>query len=284
MSNIRLIINADDFGLHPQVNEGIIAGHTGGCVTSATIMPGAAAFEQAIALAHDHPRLGVGVHLTLVAERPVLDPAEIASLVDREGRFYRYYPTFMKQYFSGKIRIEDIRRELTAQVRRAQEAGLAISHLDSHQHLHILPGVLEIVLDIAKQFGIRAMRVPGEDYLFTGGYPLTVGRWLSRNGLTSLAKLARWKARRQGIVTTNHFFGMLAGGNMREAYLMNILNRLSPGTSEIMLHPGADTAKLRTVYGWGYDWEAELAAIISPRVLRRIQERRIELITFRELP
>lgn len=284
MSNIRLIINADDFGLHPKVNEGIITGHAGGCVTSATIMPGAAAFEQAVALSQDHPRLGIGVHLTLVADRSVLDPVKIPSLLDSEGKFYSHYPKFMKQYFSGKIQAEDISRELTAQVTKAKEAGLTISHLDSHQHLHILPGVLDIVLDIAKQFDIKAIRIPSEDYLFTGGYPLTIVRWLSRNGLTSLSKFAKWKARRQGIVATDHFFGMLAGGNMREEYLLNILNRLPAGTSEIMIHPGADTPKLRAAYGWGYNWEAELDAVISPRVLQRIQERKIELITFRELP
>lgn len=82
-----LIVNADDFGLHPAVNRGIIAGHVNGCISSTSIMPGGGAFEDAAALAAAHPRLGVGVHLTLVGEKPVLDPSEVPSLVDGDGRF-----------------------------------------------------------------------------------------------------------------------------------------------------------------------------------------------------
>jgi predicted glycoside hydrolase/deacetylase ChbG (UPF0249 family) len=247
-------------------------------------MPGAAAFDHAVSLARAHARLAVGVHLTLVAERPVVSSARIPSLIDQgSGQLYAHYPRFLRQFFSGKIDLSDVARELTAQVEKVKAAGIAISHFDSHQHLHILPGIIDIVVDIARQFGVKALRIPGEEYLFTGGYPLTIGRWLARNGLTSLSKYAKWKARRNGLLATEHFYGMLAGGNMREEYVMNILNKLSSGVSEIMIHPGADSQVLGQLYGWGYNWEAELAAVTSPGVLGRIKERNIELISFREL-
>ncbi|MDT8901771.1 hopanoid biosynthesis-associated protein HpnK [Anaeroselena agilis] len=279
----QLIVNADDFGLHPAVNRAVIAGHTGGCITSTSIMPGAAAFADAALLAGNHPSLGIGVHLTLVGERPVTDPAAIPTLVDSDGRFPGQYPAFLARYLRGRVNRDEIRAELTAQIAKTAAAGIAITHLDSHQHLHVLPGIIDIVLDLAAEFGIKALRIPAEPRFFSGGYPYTAGRFLGRFGLSSLASLARGKARRRGIAVPDHFFGMLAGGNMRQQYLLAILDRLSDGVSEIMVHPGDDDAALGALYGWGYRWRDELAALTGDETLRRLEANGIRLISFREL-
>lgn len=278
-----LIVNADDFGLHPEVNRAIIVGHSGGCVTSASIMPGGAAFADAVRLAADHPALGVGVHLTLVAELPVSDPAAIPTLVGADGRLASHYPAFIARLLRGAVSLADVRTELTAQVAKAVAAGIRPTHLDSHQHLHVLPGVADIVLDIAAAYHIPAIRIPGEPFLFTGGYPAGAGRHLGRAGLSALAAAARRKARRRGLAVPDHFFGMLAGGNLREEYLLAIIDRLPDGVSEIMTHPGGDDAALGAACGWGYSWQAELAALTSGEVTRRIAHRGIKLVTFREL-
>ncbi len=278
-----LIVNADDFGLHPAVNRAIIAGHTGGCITSTSIMPAAAAFADAASLAGRHPSLGTGVHLTLVGERPVADPAAIPTLVDGDGRFPGQYPAFLARYLRGRVSRDEIRTELTAQVAKTAAAGVQITHLDSHQHLHVMPGIIDIVLDLAAQFGIKALRIPDEPRFFSGGFPYTAGRFVGRFGLSSLASVARCKAKRRGFAVPDHFFGMLAGGNMRQEYLLAILDRLPDGVSEIMVHPGDDAAALGTLYGWGYRWQDELAALTSPDTRRRLETNGIRLISFREL-
>jgi hopanoid biosynthesis associated protein HpnK len=278
-----LIVNADDFGLHTAVNEGIITGHNKGCITSTSIMASGRAFDDAVSKAAANPSLGLGVHLTLVAERPVAQPETVPSLVDREGLFAASYPRFINKYLQGKVALADIRRELAAQVEKVIATGLTITHLDSHQHLHVLPGVIDTVLDIAVHYKIKALRIPAEGLLFTGGFPFTAGRIIGRSGLSCLASVARRKAKNRGLMTPNFFFGMLAGGNMQEEYLMNILKKLPTGVSEIMVHPGNDSSLLSRFFGWEYHWQDELAAVTSSSVLSLLAENNIKLVTFREL-
>ena len=279
----QLIINADDFGLNEMVNIGIIQGHTAGIITSTTIMPCGKAFEQAVSLASANKQLGIGVHLTLVGEKPICDPATIKSLVDTDGYLSPQYPHFLLHYCIGKIQLDDIKKELTAQVQKVADCGLPITHLDSHQHMHVVPGIIEITLAIAKKFHIKRIRIPAEPYLFLGGYPFSSVRFASRAGLTGLAQLARKKAKGQGIAAPEHFFGMLAGGNMHEEYLLHIIDALPEGISEIMIHPGTDDAILHTIYNWNYHWQAELSAVTSSTVYQHIAKNNIQLISFREL-
>lgn len=279
----KIIINADDFGIHDSVNSGIIDGFSRGCISSTTLMAGAGAFEQAVALAADNPGLGLGVHLTLVGEVTVAPPAAVASLVDSNGRLPLEYSRFLQLFVAGRIRLADIRCELEAQVKKVAATGLPITHLDSHQHMHVVPGIIDIVIDIAKQFQIKAIRIPAEPICFLGGFPCNTGRFIGRGGLSVLASIARGKARKAGIKTTDHFYGMLAGGNMTEPYLLAIINCLPFGTSEIMIHPGADDSAMTNQYGWNYNWQAELAAVTSARLTSMFAEGQIKLITFGDL-
>ena len=279
----RLIINADDFGLNEMVNVGIIQGHTAGIITSTTIMACGKAFDHAVPLALDNKKLGVGVHLTLVGERPVCNPNTIASLVDKEGALSPQYPQFLKRFCLGQIKLDDVKKELTAQVQKVADCGLPITHLDSHQHMHIVPGIIDITIELAKKFRIKAVRIPSEPYFFLGGFPFSTSRIVARTGLTCLARIARRKIIERGLIAPNHFFGMLAGGNMQEEFLLQIINKLPEGISEIMMHPGANESILHTMYNWNYHWQAELNAITSKNVRQQITNRGIQLISFGEL-
>jgi chitin disaccharide deacetylase len=279
----KLIINADDFGLHTAVNKGIISGFVGGCITSTSLMPGGDAFLEAVALAKTHPKLGIGVHLMLVGGRATCSSREIPTLIDDNGFLPANYPDFLQRYLSGRVKREDIRRELTAQVQRVITVGLPITHLDSHQHMHVVPGVFEIVLDIAEQFHICALRIPAEPLFFFGNYPFQVSRFIARAGLSVLSTLAAKQAIQRGLRAPGHFFGMLAGGNMQPHYLLTIIDQLPEGVSEIMVHPGTDTSLLRSFYGWDYHWQQELEALTSPLLKERMQEKKIDLVSFREL-
>ena len=279
----RLIVNADDFGLHAAVNRGILTAHTEGIVSSTSLMAGGAAFDDAVRIARHCPQLGVGVHLTLVGASPLLPVAEVSSLLDEAGDFYGSYPLFIKRFLRGKIRLAEVERELAAPIDRVRMAGIQPSHLDSHQHLHVLPGIGGLVLDLARRFSIRAIRIPAEPVAFIGATPATVGRLAGRGGLTMLANLFRQHAAAAGIRTSDHFFGMLAGGQLTEPALLAILRRLPPGDSELMTHPGFADESLADAFRWDYQWDAERQALTAPAVRALLAERQIRLISFREL-
>lgn len=279
----KLIINADDFGLHELINQGIITAFTKGCLTSTSLIAGGVAAEQAMSLASTHKNLGVGVHLTLVGSlKPVLPLDKVRSLINTDGVFPATHVEFMKKYFMGNINLPEVYSELSAQVQMIKK-HLSPTHLDSHQHLHILPKIFDIALTICKQENIHAMRIPAEPYTFSGQYPLTLGRLIGRTGLTFLSGLARAKLNKEKIKTTEHFFGMIAGGNMNTNYLKNIIRQLPQGRTEIMMHPGDNTTKLSSIFPWQYTWDAEKEALLDFNVKTALQESSIDLINFGNL-
>ena len=280
----QLIINADDFGLHKNINLGIIAGHKAGGIKSTTIMAGAEAFNDAVQQTKECSTIDVGIHFTLVASRPVLDASIVPTLITKDGTFENNYLLFIKKYFLGQISKIEIRAELTAQLQRALEAGLHITHIDSHQHLHVLPGIIDIVLDIGKKYNVNKIRIPDEPMWFRGSFPFQPIRYGSRGGLTLLARLARKKAKTRGFMMPDHFFGMLAGGSMTEKYLMHIVNDLPEGVSEIMMHPGMDqNSVLRDKFTWQYHWNEELSAVTSDALKLVLEKKHIELISYESL-
>lgn len=280
--NKRLIVNADDFGLHASINDGIITGHRQGIITSTSIMPSGMAFEHALMGLMKAPELGVGVHLTVVGAGPVSEPSEVPSLVDEEGMFCPGHPQFIRRYLAKTVNIEEVAREWRAQIRKVQDQGISITHLDSHQHMHILPGLDKVSAALAREFNIPAMRVPDEPYGFMGSGPWSAARCLSRCGLTFLARRARVIFLKAGLKTPDYFFGMLNGGHMEPAVLLAILARLQTGVTEIMVHPGADDRVLGASFPWQYHWQTELAALTDCAVVERVRELGIQLVSFGE--
>lgn len=276
-----IIINADDFGRHAAINRAVEQGLLRGCLRSATVMPGGAAFEGAIAIARVHQELGLGVHFTLVDGRPILPPSEIPSLVTEEGLFLPDHMALIKRYMRGGIALDEVRSELSAQLRKVEAAGVPISHVDSHQHMHTLPGIIDIVLDLASRAGIRAVRTPRTP-LFAGAFG-GLGQLVGRLGLSTLARLAAWKVHRCGLLTTDHFAGIVAGEAVSEADLLHLVKHLPQGTTEVMMHPGTCNEVLQADSGWQHDFEAELSAITSPRVMEVMRSEGIEPINFRLL-
>ena len=277
----RLIINADDFGRHELINQAVEKGVTEGCLRSATLMPGGKAFESAVAVARRHEKLGVGIHFTLVNGYPILPPQEIPSLVTAEGVFFDDYTVLVKHFLSGRVNLEEVRAELAAQLNKLEGAGLKLTHADSHQHMHTLPGIIDIVLALSKASGIKALRTPRTP-LFSGEFG-GFGQLIGRLGLGTLACLSAWKAKRQGLATTEHFAGIVAGEAVSEAYLLDFIRQLQPGTTEVMMHPGLDNGVLVPECAWEHDFEAELAAIVSPAVRELAVSEQVEITDFRAL-
>ena len=275
-----IIINADDFGRHAEINRAVEQGLVHGCLRSATVMPGGAAFAGAIDIARRHEALGLGVHFTLVDGNPILPPSEIPSLVAEDGRFLPDHTALLRRYLKGGVNLEEVRRELAAQLRKVEATGVPISHVDSHQHMHTLPGIIDIVLDLAVSARIRAVRAPRTP-LFAGAFG-GLGQLVGRLGLT-LAQLAAVKAHRRGLAVTEHFAGIVAGEAISEAELLKLIAHLPQGTTEVMMHPGTCNEVLQEDSGWQHDFEEELRAITSPRVMAALREEEIESVNFRHL-
>lgn len=264
----RLIVTADDVGLHPGMTRGALAAHDGGIVTAVSVSPNGRDFEPAVELLRDRPRLDVGAHLTLVGERPLSDPARIPSLVGPDGRLHARYPAFAARYALGRIRAADLEIELRAQVERLLATGLRVIHLNSHQHLHLLPRVFDVVLELAREYGIPVVRIPGEPEA-----------GLSPRGLQLRALNALGRRARSRVSAPDRTVGVLAAGRLTAAALRRALEHVS-GVTELVCHPGLGGAELAREYDWGYGWDEETAALSDPALPGLLREKGISLTSF----
>ena len=276
-----LIVNADDFGRHELINRAVEQAFNHGCLRSATLMAGGVAFDDAVKLAKKIPALGVGIHFTLANGNPVLPPEDIPSLVTAEGIFHDNYVLFLKKYFSGKISLDEVRAELAAQLNKIRRAGLTLTHFDSHQHLHHVPGIIKIALELAAAENISAMRV-ADAKLFDGELK-NIGQFVGRLGLGSLAKFAAYQSHKRNFRTPQHFAGIVAGESVSENFMLKLIDNLDDGTTEVMLHPGTDNKILQDFCQWEHNFEEELAAVTSKRVSASLEEKNIAAINFSEL-
>lgn len=277
----KLIVNADDFGLHSLINQGIIKGYREGFITSTSLMPGAPAYEEAVALAKANPGLGIGIHLTLVGSvATVLPDSQVPTLVGDDGLLPTDYVAFAKRFYTGAVSRSELEAELRAQIEKALNSGLPITHIDSHQHTHVLPLVNRLVLKLCNEYNIKRIRIPKEPYGFSGGFAAGLGRKIGRCGLSFCADMAALAADGRGVRHPQHFFGMLAGGHLNAALVGNIIRALPEGVSEIMTHPGLDTAALSREFSWQYHWREELDAYLDTGNKALLERQGVTLINF----
>jgi len=241
-------------------------------------MPNGSAFEHAVKNALETPGLGVGIHLSLVGEKSVAPASELGALADENGLLPSSYPVFTRQFVGRKFTPGQVRTEIHAQVEKALAAGIKPTHIDSHQHLHMLPGVFDIVIEVAKWAGISVIRVPLER---DGPGPRGISARLIQTWVLSrIARSRLQQVQASGLRTADWFWGLGVSGKMNEANLMKTLQRLRPGVNEIMCHPGQSDPETEAHYSWGYSWNAEAAALQSESVLRYVKENNIRLANF----
>ena len=277
---IVAVVNADDFGLSVSINEGIWDAYEHGIVRSASLMANGEGFDDAVARVKEFPGLGVGVHLSLVGERPIAPAHELRGLVTSDGRLPTSYSQFARDYLLGKFTLREVRREIEAQIVRVLKAGVRPTHLDSHQHIHLLPGVFDLTLGLAKAFRIDVVRVPFDRAVLSP--VLASARGVKLGALVFLSALARNKVRRLGLKSAGFFHGLAGSGHLDTRSLCAILSQLGHSVHEIMCHPGLETPALRHRYAWGYAWETEACALRSAAVKELVERRRIGLRSFAE--
>lgn len=277
-----LIVNGDDFGSCRAVNKGILLAHEKGILTSATLMVGGKAFNEAVEIARDHPNLGVGIHLSLILGRAVLPPGKIKGLVDREGNFTNSPVMGGMRYFLSKSLRSSISMEIEAQVEKFLDSGLKPTHFDGHLNVHLHPTVLSLLLPLLDKYNIRAMRVPKEILMFHLGF--NKHRFFSitsHAGIFSLlGKRSEVLLKQRHIMFPDQTFGLLQSGSMTRDFLETVLLRLPDGVTEMGFHV-ADGEVDKEVSAPGYKYEEELSALVDPEIKEYVIQHGIELINYR---
>jgi chitin disaccharide deacetylase len=271
-----LIVNADDYGLTPAVSEGILRGFRDGIITSTSVLVLGRGFTRSIGWLAETPGIGTGVHLALVGEDPpLLSAREIPTLVDRRGRLARSWRSLLPRVAARRIDLADVERELAAQVVAVEGAGVTVDHLDSHQHVHMFPGLRRVVVDVAHRFDVPAIRVTR-----------AASRGPSGLLLRRLAATLVDELDADGIAYPLCSTGLDEAGGLDETRLLQVIARFAAESCrsvEISGHPGEAVDTERDRYRWGYRWADELAAVLSPRVADAIARHGFVRATYRDL-
>ncbi len=266
----QLIVTADDLGLAKSVNEGIAKACREGIVNSVSVIPTGEAFADALKVIKDLDLKEIGAHLSLTETKPLLN----------SSKFYKGHNQFFKDIFFGKADLGWIHGELKAQLELLKRSGVKITHINSHEHIHIIPGILDIFISLAKEFDIPAMRYP------RGDRPMrlfSISDIYKKSILSYFSGKIAGPLKKSGLLYTDHFLGLLDAGNLREDRLMEMLGSLKDGVTEIVCHPGFLSPEVMNNYKWHINAEAELFALTGPRVKDTIKDNEIRLIAYGEL-
>lgn len=264
-----LRVTADDLGLAESINDGIFEAYDRGIVTHTSILAGSPAFDHAVAGLRRRPGLGTGVHVFL-SDLPPLSAGFSRSRFFGGGRFASVLHAAAAAACGG-IRIEELNREVEAQIIRIRDAGIEIGHLDGHQHIHVLPPVAAAAVRACRKFAIPAIRVPIESGM-PPPVPLAPAARAATLALASapLGVMAFWS----GVSTTGAFHGAWCSGCGNAERFGHIISHLRPGRNEIMCHPGRRGAGMPP-YRLG--WEEELRALTSPEIRKLVADLGVRL-------
>jgi hopanoid biosynthesis associated protein HpnK len=277
----RLIVNADDFGLSPEVNAGILRAHREGILRSASLMVAEPYARAAADIARDNPQLDVGLHAVVCRGRSILDGSRLGPALRAPGEFIDSPVGAGMRYFFDRSLRTAMTDELRAQVDRHLELIGYLNHIDGHLNFHVHPLFANILVDLAVEYKVPCIRLPRERVM-------TTLRLRQDNAARKLLESAifRTLSRRtsrmmsaRSLISTDALFGLHQSGHLSEDYIVGILDCIRDGTTELYFHPAAD------IGGTPPDVEAQLEVEIltSPRVRDALSRNQIELITFADL-
>ena len=276
----RLIVTADDFGAAEAVNDAVEHAHRNGILSAASLMVSGSHAADAVRRARGMPTLRVGLHLVLVEGKPVLPASAVPDLVDERGLFR----TDMARAGAAMFFLPKVRRQLEAEIEAQfaafEATGLPLDHINAHKHFHLHPTIAELMVKIGKRHGARGARVPLE--------PQKILRKIEKTGISGtvaltqpFARALRTRFRRAGIAAPDQVFGLAWTGAMRASRLVGLLSHLPEGLTEIYMHPATGIFPGSAP---DYEYRAELAALIDPRMPGLIRTGDIHLGGFSDFP
>jgi hopanoid biosynthesis associated protein HpnK len=269
----RLIVNADDFGLSASVNAAVLRAHRDGILTTASLMVNEPGLAEAVQFARQNPRLGVGLHLTLLMGHAALPPAQIPGLVNPRGEFSNSSVSVGMNYFFRRGLRDQLRAEIHAQFAKFHATGLPLDHVNGHLHLHLHPVIFKILMVDAAELGITHLRLTRD--CLARSRRMSHGHLFYRISHAAIFEFLSGRARKvlaaKKIRHAQITFGLLQDSRVNEEYIMKLLPELPPGDSELYSHPSLDKFK------------PEFDALFSPRVRELIDRLGIQLIRYQDL-
>ncbi len=277
----RLIVSADDFGLSPEVNAGIIRAHRDGILGGASLMVAEQSAKPAAELAAQNPALDVGLHAVVCKGRSVLDAAQLHGAVTASGQFIENPVLAGMRYFFDRSMRAKMTDELRAQVERHLELIGYLNHIDGHLNFHVHPLFADILIDLAVEYKVPCIRLPRERVMTTlrlrRDHPT---RKLVESAIfRTLSRRTRRMMAERGLRSTDALFGLHQSGHLGEDYIVGVIDRLRDGTTELYFHPASDIGGVPP----GAEAQLEVEILTSPRVREAIDRNRIELTTFADL-
>ena len=284
MQRKRLIINADDLGIHEAVDDAIRTAYTRGRITGTSIMPCGASFDGACSVLDEMGKKEVGVHLTITDSLIpcTQDKGQIQTLLSEEGTFAKGYCDLVQALLKRKMNPDEIFFEFAEQINKVKSRGYKITHLDSHQHIHMLPGILKIVIRLANTFDIPYIRLSHEP-----GYVVKEqfeAKDLARHlALKAFCLGRKKKIRTENVKCNDSFLGHFHAGRMNKEILEHLLKNLPEGLTELAVHIATDDPNLIQANPWYKNGKTELDILLSDDLKCLLEGEDISLVTHKEI-
>ena len=287
-----LIVNADDLGWTAGVNRGIAEAHRNGIVTSTSLIANGAAFDDGVNAARTLPAMGVGVHLNLSDGAPLAGAKTVPSLVDERGKLSGGPEQLLLKLARGKLKVTEVEHEWNAQIEKVCAAGITPTHVDGHKHVHMLPGLFPVALKLAKKHSITSIRISNEASSLRaalsgksgGNAGVMLKQGVQARGLKLLARDARKLADKAGIETADYFCGIAQTGVLTREGVLELLEVLPEGTTELMCHPGyVDEDLAQTPTRLQDSRASELAILTDTTVRKSVASHGIRLINYSQI-
>ena len=281
----KLIVTGDDFGLAEPVNEAIVEAHRRGVLTAASLMVGGGSARDAVERAKEVPSLRIGLHLVVVEGRPVLAPEQVPDLVDRDGQFSRRLARSGFNFFFRPAARRQLEAEIRAQFQAFHNTGFALDHANAHNHMHLHPTILTLMIQVGKEYGLQSIRFPYEP-------PLRAWRASRRELCSKISwwiflspwlKLMKRRLRRAGAQINEYMFGMSDSGRMTRDLVIALLGEVPTGITEMYFHPATRRCPEIDRDMPKYRHEEEFKSLTHPLVLEALKRNGIQLCAFSDL-
>jgi predicted glycoside hydrolase/deacetylase ChbG (UPF0249 family) len=310
----RLVLHGDDFGMNDAVTSGIVVGFSRGLLTSTSILANAPGFASAISqwkelqdrfsrnelpsfefrrrLADSSAPFDLGVHLNLTQGRPLTAGRYPGQLLDRDGLFPGVWRLAVRLVTAGWRYRSAIENELSAQVKKVVDCGIAPTHLNAHQYVETVPVVAAAIPTLLRRYSIPVVRVPCEPRLTqtTLIRQFEPANWCLGQIKRIFALRYRRAMRRRGVAHPAYYFGASHAGRIDLDLIRNFTAAVGPGVIEIGMHPGCPGQSLDSgsaTDGWSDQLAprraAELALLTSVELVELLEARHTRLTRLNEL-
>jgi len=280
---MQVIFHGDDFGLTSGVNEGVIQAFQNGVLASTSIIASGQAVNEAIGLAHAHPDLDVGIHLVLSDEKSLLKKSSLSCSQLSDGRFpsrQRLLLNLLKR----QTTVQQAEKEWRAQIEKILFAGIPVSHLDSHQHVHLYPYLFSLTVRLGIEYNIPFIRSRILDPIqFINNCKRFIDYMILKCWIAGYISNVRIRP-----LKSIPSIGFLhAGGKLNQNILINILKTLdkkSYPAVEVMLHPGTGYPHTHSRYRhWRYNWKNDLNLSVNPLMVQQLKDIGITPVSYAQI-